>query len=39
VAKEKAPKVLGPKTVVKPCLAGAGILLVIQTLMRVFLKA
>jgi hypothetical protein len=35
----KAEKVLGPATVVKPALIGAGALFVIQTAMKVFLKA
>jgi hypothetical protein len=35
--KEKAG--LGPKTVVRPCLIGAGMLFVVQTAMKVFLKA
>ena len=42
VAKGKAKKqkgVLGPKTVVKPCLIGAGVLYVVQFAMRTFLKA
>jgi hypothetical protein len=30
---------LGPRTIVKPCLIGAGALFVIQTAMKVFLKA
>jgi hypothetical protein len=43
VAKGKGAKkgklLLGPSTVVKPCLMGAGILYVVQTAMAVFLKA
>ena len=35
----KAEKFLGPATVVKPALIGAGGLFVIQTAMKVFLKA
>lgn len=30
---------LGPSTVVRPCLFGATMLLVLQTVLRVFLKA
>ena len=37
--KGKKQKVLGPSTVVKPCLVGAGALFVISTAMKVFLKA
>jgi hypothetical protein len=36
---DKQPKLLGPSTVAKPCIIGAGVLLVIQTAMRVLLKA
>jgi hypothetical protein len=42
VAKGKGKKEkpgLGPRTVVKPCLFGVGILYVVQTAMKVFLKA
>ena len=35
----KKQKVLGAKTVVKPCLIGAGVLYVVQFAMRAFLKA
>ena len=35
----KKEKVLGPATVVRPCLYGALVLTVIQTVMKVFLKA
>jgi hypothetical protein len=38
-SKAKPDKVLGPATVVKPALIGAGALFVIQTAMKVFLKA
>ena len=37
--KAKKQKVLGPSTVVKPCLIGAGALFVVSTAMKVFLKA
>ena len=37
--KKKEKPGLGARTVVKPCLIGAGALLVIQTAMKVFLKA
>jgi hypothetical protein len=37
--KVKREKFLGPATVVKPALIGAGGLFVIQTAMKVFLKA
>lgn len=37
--KAKTEKVLGPATVVKPALIGAGALFVVQTAMKVFLKA
>ena len=30
---------LGPRTLVRPCLIGAGMLFVVQTAMKVFLKA
>jgi hypothetical protein len=36
--KEKTERVLGPSTVAKPALMGAGILFVLQTVMHVFLK-
>ena len=36
--KEEKPG-LGPTTVVKPCLIGAGMLFVVQIAMKVFLKA
>ena len=36
---KKQKNVLGPKTLVKPCLIGAGTLFVVQTAMKVFLKA
>jgi hypothetical protein len=41
VAKEggKKQKVLGPATVVKPCLLGAAVLFVVEAAMHVFLKA
>jgi hypothetical protein len=35
----KEERFLGPATVVKPALFGAGVLFFIQTAMRVFLKA
>jgi hypothetical protein len=35
----KKQRFLGPSTVVKPCLLGAGLLYVVQTAMQVFLKA
>jgi hypothetical protein len=37
--KAKREKYLGPATVVRPALIGAGVLLVIQVAMQVFLKA
>ena len=37
--KEKREKFLGPATVVKPALIGAGALFVIQGAMRMFLHA
>lgn len=40
--KEKAPKekgVLAPRTIIKPCLWGAGILYFVQFAMKTFLKA
>jgi hypothetical protein len=37
--KGKSKKEYGTATVAKPALMGAGILVVIQTLMKVFLKA
>jgi hypothetical protein len=37
--KAKRAKVLGPATVVKPALIGATVLLVVQTVMKVFLHA
>ena len=38
-AKGKKEKVLGPATVVRPALFGVAILYVVQTALRVFLKA
>ena len=40
--KEKAAKekgFLGPRTIIKPCLWGAGILTFVQFVMKTFLKA
>jgi hypothetical protein len=37
--KGKKEKVLGPSTIAKPCLFGAGFLYVVQVAMQVFLKA
>jgi len=37
--KDKAEKMLGPATVVRPALFGAGILFVVQGAMKLFLHA
>jgi hypothetical protein len=37
--KGKKERFLGPSTVVKPCLFGAGLLYVVQVAMQTFLKA
>jgi hypothetical protein len=37
--KKKTRNGLGPATVMKPALAGAGVLIVVQTAMKVFLHA
>lgn len=37
--KDKAPRHLGPATVIKPALFGATALVVVQGAMKVFLKA
>jgi len=34
MAKEKAPKVLGPASIAKPALIGAGVLVLLQTFLK-----